>query len=156
MTTIISAVILLTYITWFCIKHGIPTSLSDTYYYLEYNIIFTLTIWICGFLVLPGCMDQAKDAPTQIIPFLGVAGLILVGTAPRVRDCERTIHLCGAIMSGVFSQLWTLMYGNPWLLLLWIFPGIIWIARRITKRDLCFVFWSEMVCFITLYTSLLI
>lgn len=162
----ISFIILLTYILWTTTKYGIPESLSQTYYHIPKGFIFTLTIWICNFLIVPQAMDMTGDL--KIIPFLGILGSLLVGAAPRVRDEDRTVHNIGAIVSAVFSQIFVAVYGNPWSMLAWI-PALFLLAVSIkfdprelrrpgleAKIDTVrFVFWCEMVCYFTLYTSLL-
>jgi hypothetical protein len=162
MTIIISLLILLTYTTLVCTKYGIPTSLSDSYYYIGWKPIFTLTMWVCGILVLPKCMDMA--ATTQIVPFLAISGIFLVGAAPRVREYERKIHIVGATTSGIFSQLWVILYGTPISLLSWIIPGeiVLWcifnrgnkkLIETIDSKNI--VFWCEVSCFTSLFISLL-
>lgn len=152
--TITSAVVLFTYIITFCIKYGIPSSISDSYYSLRWGPLFTLILWICGFLILPGCMEMAQTANTQIIPFLGVGGLLLVGAAPRVRDYERQTHLVGAITCGVCSQLWVILYGSLISMVLWLIPITIVIVKTMRNKKLNNItFWAEVVCFTTMYLS---
>lgn len=160
-SVIISLVILTTYVIWTSVKYGVPDSISQSYYNLKWSPLFTLVIWTCGFLILPTIMDQtAAVSSTQVVPFLGVFGLLLVGAAPRVRDYERTIHIIGASIAGIFSQLWIILYGNPWTLLLWIGPMILLMSLMIRRdKDLDkvnFVFWVEITAFAQLYLSLLI
>lgn len=165
MAVLISLLILTTYTVIVCIKYGIPESLSQSYYSISWKPLFTLIIMTVGFLLLPACMDKAEDSSTQIIPFLGISGLLLVAAAPRVRDYERTIHIVGASVSGIFSQLWVLLYGQPKTMLAWFALGILGIYSVLRYKDLTtgqaldknhFIFWTEVVCFFTLYTSLLL
>lgn len=171
MTTavLISLLILVTYTITVCTKYGIPESLSQSYYSISWKPLFTLVIVICGFLILPPCMDLAEDASTQIIPFLGISGLLLVAAAPRVRDYERTIHIIGASISGIFSQLWVVLYGTPQVLWSWFLIGGLMIYGIFSAKDgkniltmgqaldkVHFIFWTEMICFFNIYASLLL
>jgi hypothetical protein len=159
-----SLVLLGTYTIWFCVKYSIPESLSQSYYYIPWKPLWTLVLMAAGFLVLPECMDRASNAPTQIIPFVGIFGLLLVAAAPRVRDYERTTHIIGASVAGIFSQLWVILYGKPWTLCVWFIILGLFLIGHIQNRELTFgevldkykiVFWGEVACFFTLYINLL-
>lgn len=164
MNVIISLVILSAYTLWVCIKYGIPSSLSQSYYEIKWGPIFTLVLWTSALLVLPTCMDITPY--TQIIPFAGIFGLMLVGAAPRVRDYEKTVHIIGASIAGIFSQLWVIFYRNPWWMMLWVIPMITFIIifiKTINKGNLSmeldkvrFIFWCEIICFANLYINLLL
>lgn len=161
MAVIISLVVLVTYVVWISVKYEVPESLSETYYYLKWEPIFTLVIWTVGFTLLPSLMETAAASSTQIVPFLGIFGLLLVGAAPRFKDHERTIHIVGASISGIFSQLWIFFYGNPWTLSLWIVPIGILVYLMTSRQDkdldrVNFIFWCEMTAFAQMYLSLLI
>lgn len=149
--------------TLYCLyRYGIPESLSQTYYMIEWKPAWTLAIFVSAFLSLPAAMEQTPSE-IKLIPFLGIFGLLLVGAAPRVRDYERVIHISGAIMTGIFSQLWVALYGDPWLFVGWVIPVLIGVAclkgpwSEIMERldRWCFVFWCELTCYLTFYVSLL-
>lgn len=161
---ILSLCTLIGYLIGIFIKYGIPESISDSYYYLYYKVVFTLVMWIVGGFLLPPIMDYTSTvSETQIIPFIGVFGILLVGAAPRFKDTERTIHFIGAILAMVFSQLWIILYGLKEILLIWIIPlviltingriGITW-QKFFEKTKL--LFWVELICFLTTYYNLLI
>lgn len=167
MTVIISLLILLTYIIWVTVKYGIPASLSQTYYLVKPRLLFMLVIWVSNFLILVPAMDMAGDL--KFIAFLGIFGALLVGAAPRIREGERTVHMIGAITCGVFSQLFVALYGTSISLFSWTIALILLLAsnkwklkgllrsgleERIDKVQ--FVFWCEMICYFTLYTSLIL
>ena len=165
---LVSLIIIVVYTISICVKYGIPVSISDSYYYLGWKPLFTFIMWLCGGLVLPRSMDMAAmKGTTEIIPFLAILGIFLVGAAPRVRDYERKIHMIGALACGIFSQLWVILYGNPWSLLSWIIPltvivssssgGYMTLKILIKNLDSRFkiVFWMEISCFLSMYISLL-
>ena len=159
---LLSLSILATYIILVCRKYGVPDSISDSYYYIGWKPIFTLVMWFVGGFLLPKTMTITPE--TQIIPFLAVCGIMLVGAAPRVRDYERTIHIIGASIGCIFSQLWILIYAYPLTLLTWIIPVVMFLSKLSPGKEglverldsINFTFWSEIICFVNIYTNLLI
>ena len=161
--TITSLVILMSYTVAVCIKFGIPTTLSESYYFIYEKYLFTLVMWLSGFLLLPPIMEMT-GGDTQIIPFLSIIGIMIVGAAPRYKEQERTLHIVGATMAGFFSQLWIILYAYPWTLLTWAIL-IIWAigiliesklmewSEELDKRK--WFFWAEMLAFINLYLNII-
>lgn len=161
--TITSLVILMSYTVAVCIKFGIPTTLSESYYFIYKKYLFTLVMWLSGFLILPPIMEMT-GGDTQIIPFLSIIGIMIVGAAPRYKEQERTLHIMGATMAGFFSQLWIILYAYPWTLLTWAIL-IIWAigiliesklvewSEELDKRK--WFFWAEMLAFINLYLNII-
>lgn len=161
--TITSLVILMSYTVAVCIKFGIPTTLSESYYFIYKKYLFTLVLWLSGFLLLPPIMEMT-GGDTQIIPFLSIVGIMIVGAAPKYKEQERTLHIIGATMAGFFSQLWIILYAYPWTLLTWAIL-IIWAigiliesklvewSEELDKRK--WFFWAEMLAFINLYLNII-
>ena len=161
--TITSLVILMSYTVAVCIKFGIPTTLSESYYFIYKKYLFTLVMWLSGFLLLPPIMEMT-GGDTQIIPFLSIIGIMIVGAAPRYKKQERTLHIMGATMAGFFSHLWIILYAYPWTLLTWAIL-IIWAigiliesklvewSEELDKRK--WFFWAEMLAFINLYLNII-
>lgn len=161
--TITSLVILMSYTVAVCIKFGIPTTLSESYYFIYKKYLFTLVLWLSGFLLLPPIMEMT-GGDTQIIPFLSIIGIMIVGAAPKYKEQERTLHIIGATMAGFFSQLWIILYAYPWTLLTW-FILIIWAigiliesklvkwSEELDKRK--WFFWAEMLAFINLFLNII-
>lgn len=161
--TITSLVILMSYTVAVCIKFGIPTTLSESYYFIYKKYLFTLVLWLSGFLILPPIMEMT-GGDTQIIPFLSIIGIMIVGAAPKYKEQERTLHIIGATMAGFFSQLWIILYAYPWTLLTWAIL-IIWAigiliesklvewSEELDKRK--WFFWAEMLAFINLYLNII-
>ena len=161
--TITSLVILMSYTVAVCIKFGIPTTLSESYYFIYKKYLFTLVMWLAGFLILPPIMEMT-GGDTQIIPFLSIIGIMIVGAAPRYKEQERTLQIVGATMAGFCSQLWIILYAYPWTLLTWAIL-IIWAigiliesklvewSEELDKRK--WFFWAEMLAFINLYLNII-
>lgn len=161
--TITSLVILMSYTVAVCIKFGIPTTLSESYYFIYKKYLFTLVLWLSGFLLLPPIMEMT-GGDTQIIPFLSIIGIMIVGAAPKYKEQERTLHIIGATMAGFFSQLWIILYAYPWTLLTWailitwaigilIESKLVEWSEELDKRK--WFFWAEMLAFINLYLNII-
>lgn len=145
-TTIIATIIFISYVGFCCWKFGIPETLSDTFY--EVGGLFSIVIWIVGSLILPDIINQTSS-DIKLIPFLIVAGLIFVGAAPQFKGYERNVHIVGASVSGIFSQLWIILYNHPLLLLGWLL-----LLPFIKKKEV--IFYAEMICMGMIITGLLI
>lgn len=161
--TITSLVILMSYTVAVCIKFGIPTTLSESYYFIYKKYLFTLVLWLSGFLLLPPIMEMT-GGDTQIIPFLSIIGIMIVGAAPKYKEQERTLHIIGATMAGFFSQLWIILYAYPWILLTWailitwaigilIESKLVEWSEELDKRK--WFFWAEMLAFINLFLNII-
>lgn len=161
--TITSLVILMSYTVAVCIKFGIPTTLSESYYFIYKKYLFTLVLWLSGFLLLPPIMEMT-GGDTQIIPFLSIIGIMIVGAAPKYKEQERTLHIIGATMAGFFSQLWIILYAYPWTLLTWailitwaigilIESKLVEWSEELDKRK--WFFWAEMLAFINLFLNII-
>lgn len=152
--TVLSLTVLLVYLLTFCMKNGIPNTISETYYLLNWKPLFTLVIYTSSILILPVLMELTPE--TQIIPFLGISGMLLVGTAPRFKEYERSIHVLGATLAGTLSQLWIILYGCRYTLCIWIFLGMLGIRYKDNLDQVKFFFWIELVCFMLIYTNILL
>lgn len=166
---ILSGALMFSYVGWTTWKFGIPVSISRTYYKIPWKPLFTIVLVLAGFMMLPRSFDIVPS-DLKIVPFLGVMGMIVVGTSPDLEnDIECRIHWAGAIASVVFSQLWVILYTNVQLsLLLWIIPASIlgWTIvkdrpKGLSELDKCldtrkFTFWTELICYIILYIGLLV
>lgn len=155
--TILSLTILFSYTLWFCLKYGIPESLSQSYYSLNWKPLFQLVIFSSGFLLLPELM---KGGVLYGIPFIGIVGLMLVGVFPNIyKKFERLVHICGATIGCISSIVWIILNGVPYILGLWSVPLILFLVKGTTPNFINsyrFVFWVEMICYTTIYLNLLL
>lgn len=145
-TTIIATIIFVSYVSLCCWKYGIPETLSDTFY--KVGSLFSIIIWIVGSLILPDIIDQT-GSDIKLIPFLIVAGLVFVGAAPHFKSYERCVHIAGASIAGISSQLWIILYNHPLLLLGWLL-----LLPFIKKKEI--IFYAEMICMGMIIIGLLI
>lgn len=121
-------------------KH-IPESVSDTYYEGAGNW-FTIVMFTAALLVIIGMLDMTKGSYLQFISFFTGAGMALVGAAPKFKTGERLTHYLGAGTLLVGSQIWLILFGNPWVLLIWLSTPL-WIKSN--KK----IFWCEVICLLS-------
>lgn len=121
--------------------HGIQTSLSATYYTpLGRKLLVPMLLAVVALLLTVAF--ESVNTDSQFAVFLSLFGVALVALAPLSRDdFEGQIHLVGAIVSGIGTQIVVLM-NNAWYLLLW---GLLLIPALCDRRNL--LFWSEMIMF---------
>lgn len=119
---IISLLIIAAYTAAVCIKQkGVPYSISATFYKLQHPYWFMAAMWATAGLLMPIALETSKPG-TEFLAFLACAGMIFVGAAPNFReDLEGKVHMSGAVVCVVASQLWVAF--NCWWVL---FP--IWLA----------------------------
>lgn len=160
---LVSLLIITSYKAAVCIKgHGVPSSISATFYALDHKLWFWATMWITAGLLMPAILEMTPES-YQFTAFLACAGMMLVGAAPNFREgIERSIHVAGAILCLVFSQVWV-GFNDPWFLMVWMgyiiptayyvykdYEGSFWDAYMGTKP----MFWLEIFALITTYASI--
>lgn len=118
----------------------------------------------CAILLLPIALDVSTE-DSQFLIFLSVVGMGMIGVSPNFREkTENVVHVSGATMTLVLSQIWVGCNSWYWLLL-WV--GFIvymvvsmkknWTGNFISifiKRKP--MFWIEVVSLLTVYLSCLI
>lgn len=159
---IVSFLLILTYVIIYVTKHGIPHSLSQTYYGITYKVLFSITIILASILLFPKMLEVTPEN-LQFLAFLTLMGIIAVGCSPNFKDSSMidNIHMISAGMSLITSQLLILLT-NPWILLCWIYI-IAYIINYVIKNnqiknifiDSNIIFWSEIIMMLTIYTYLL-
>lgn len=101
-----------------CIKgRGVPNSISATFYALDHKWWFRFTMWVTPLLLMPAILEVSKPG-TEFLAFLALIGMFAVGSAPDyARDpFQHKVHISGAVMCILFSQLWVML--NCWWVLL--------------------------------------
>ena len=163
---LVSLLIITSYKAAVCIKgHGVPSSISATFYALDHKLWFGATMWLTAGLLMPAILEISSET-SEWAAFLACAGMILVGLAPNFKEeFEGKIHTTGATMCLLFSQVWV-GFNNPWLLLAWLVyltPTAIltWYHYRERKdwRTAFLMtkpmFWVEIVALATTYLKIL-
>ena len=148
-----------------CIKFGgVPASISATFYKLGHKMWFGATMWLTAGLLMPAILEVTPGC-YQFTAFLACVGLMLIGIAPNFRDgIDRPIHITGAILCILFSQVWVGLT-CPWMLLVWAgyltytilemkkrWKGNVISAFLLTKP----MFWVEVTSLVSTYVALLI
>lgn len=163
--TILSIAVIATYIGIMIKRVGVPYSISATYYTLEHKWAFGLSMLLTeGFVFL--ALIEGGTIIDSIFAWLACLGMGLVAIAPNFRQEDGVIHMLGAILCGVFSQIYVALT-TPYLLLLWfVFLGIAgYQMYRNSKdhRDIVQLFlsskpmfWVEITALISTYSCLLI
>lgn len=136
---IVSALCVAAYTAAVCVKcKGVPYSISEMFYKLDHKLWFGATMWLTAGLLMPAILEMTPES-YQFTAFLACAGMMLVGAAPNFREgIERSIHVAGAILCLVFSQVWVALT-CPWFLLVWIvyvIYTVVMMARHVTDRAL--------------------
>ena len=161
---IVSALCVAAYTAAVCVKcKGVPYSISETFYKLDHKLWFGATMWLTAGLLMPAILEVTPES-YQFTAFLACAGMMLVGVAPNFREgIERPIHVAGAILCLVFSQVWVALT-CPWFLLVWIvyvIYTVVMMARHVSGRALSDflrtkpMFWVEVTALVVTYMVLL-
>ena len=163
MTTfaILSLLTILAYTVTMVIKEGVPYSVSDTYYSLEHKWAFSVSVILSALLLMPSAFQESTES-SEFLVFLFTAGQCLVGTAPHFRGWQNKMHISGAVLLLVCSQVWVGL-NHSIVLLTWI-PYLIFTLIAVFRSERGFVpslldtkplFWIEVVSFINLYLIVL-
>lgn len=137
--TILSLVCISSYTTTVCVKaKDVPNSISATFYALDHKLWFGATMFLTAGLLMPAILEVTPES-YQFTAFLACVGMIMTGIAPNFREgIERPIHIVGAILCLVFSQVWVALT-CPWFLLVWIvyvIYTVVMMARHVSDRAL--------------------
>lgn len=162
---ILSALCIAAYTAAVCIKFGgVPASISDTFYKLEHKVWFGATMWLTAGLLMPAILEVTPYS-YQFTAFLACLGMMLIGISPNFREgIDRPIHITGAILCILFSQVWVGLTCS-WALLVWLgylaytawnmkknWKGNVISAFLLTKP----MFWVEVTSLVSTYVALLI
>lgn len=136
---ILSLLTITSYTTAVCIKgHGVPSSISATFYALDHKLWFGATMWLTAGLLMPTILEISTEN-SEWAAFLACAGMMLVGLAPNFKEeFEGKIHTTGATMCLLFSQVWVALT-CPWCLTAWIvyvIYTVVMMARHVSDRAL--------------------
>lgn len=104
--SILSFILLVTYLVVSAIYFGVPSMVSDTFYQHGKNgWMFTVVMIAASILMFP-CMADLNES-VAYLAFLGCLNLCFVGCAPNyISENERTIHKSCAVLSAAFCLIW--------------------------------------------------
>lgn len=162
---VISIILMLSYTIGVCIKDkGIPYSISATYYILEHKFWFGVSMIGGGMSLMPAILEMG-NTNSEWAAFLACFGVILVGFSPNFREeFIHTMHMTGAVMCVLFSQVWVLM-NSPIYLSVWGLYILYTIIGMIISKDYLIInrylstkpmFWVEIAALTSTYLTLLL
>lgn len=140
-TTSIALFLWTAYNVLIVVKHGFQSSLSATYYTATGKRLLPLMLLSVVALLAFTAFDSVCE-DSQFAVFLSLVGLAFVALTPLSRDdFEGKVHLGGAIVSGVGTQL-LVAINCPLLLTLWLLYPLAFLIHRRSQ-----LFWAEMIMF---------
>lgn len=155
--------IIIIYLAIIIIKEKkIPHSISETRYYLDNPIWFTIIMVFISYNLLPLILSVTPEN-YQIFAFLSMIGISFVGVADDFKRDKSTdmIHTIFATISFICSQIWIGLL-IPKLLLIWIPLLIYLIVKFIKYRSINKIFeytsikfWAELIAIMSIYLALL-
>lgn len=162
---ILSVLCIAAYTAAVCIKFGgVPASISATFYKLEHKLWFGATMWLTAGLLMPAILEVTPDCH-QFTAFLACLGMMLIGVSPNFKEgIDRPVHITGAILCILFSQLWVSLT-CPWMLLVWAvyLAYTIWAMKKNWKGNVISaflltnpMFYAEIIALFSTYITLLI
>lgn len=145
---LISLFILTSYTISVVLRWGIPKSISQTFFSIHNKWIFSF-VMAASFMLIAEPLIETLPSMWQWLGFLTAAGGLLIAFAPNLEDAlEEQVHMTGAIIMGVASQLSVAMI-YPHALGLWI----MFLVFLPLKEK---VFFAEIIGGVALYASLII
>ena len=145
---ITSFIILLSYILY----AGVAESLSATYYKVKKPYLFQLALGLTGFLMMIYLLDVTAGKWYQFLSFSATSALIFVAFAPDYKNMlEGKVHVAAAMVSAIASLTLIVLMGY-WYVPILPFLVSIFIIKKWGNKT----YWLEMVCFASIYTTIII
>jgi hypothetical protein len=120
---IIAILLLIAYIAIFIIKKKeLPKSISHMVYDLPkggWRWLWTIWLWSVTILSAPSLIEALNGSSFQFVGFLTIVSLIFIGAFPLFDADHVKWHSIFAIVSGILSQVCTILI-CPWWMLLWL------------------------------------
>lgn len=168
MTTILillSMALFVAYNIFACVKWGIPTSLSTTYYSLptKWRWVFTVFMWAIAILLMPAWIEVANSFGDwrnnlAFLAFLTCGLICFVGAAPNFRafEMESKVHTISATASAITALIWCFVC--CWqIMYVPIAAALLCLVIALSTKTLkdCKVYWLELMAFGATYSSVL-
>lgn len=146
----LSCAIMTLYLTAYILNLGLPTSISETYYYTEAKWLFPTCTATAGVLALVPLLNITPDS-YRFVAFFIVASILFVAAAPAFREeLTNKVHSGAAIILGVSALTWLILTnGVPYIAITAMLAGLLFDRRRL-------VFWLEIGLLYNLYISLIL
>ena len=160
---LISALVLYGFIAISIKKFGLLTSYSaySTKWMQELKPR-TVGVWdamtfIAAFCMLPPMIEAGSDNVLQVLGFFAPAYLIAVSRTPEWELNKKThiLHSAFAILCAVIALAWMVFVCRTALVIIPAAIAALVLAMSLHRKD-AYVFWGEMVLFVSVHVSLLI
>lgn len=142
---------------------GVPKSLSMTYYlFKEKNnslkALFPVMIIMLCALLIPSWLELSTGSNFQFLSFLSPAALMFVGLTPSFNDGDmyNIVHNVAAYICAACAILWIILVTPCWYIILIVFAVINILAMLTKSWKTSFIYWLEMVAFISLFISIIV
>ena len=147
-TTLIALAIILAYLLFERIKFGEQESISATAYNAKWNAwLFSITMFLTAGLLWPQMIEMGGEF-FGFLAFFICGALCFVGVTPHYKTTGGEVHYTAAYIMAGASQVWVFMTYWP-ALFAWIILGLAALKGR------SIAWWSEIVCMVSLFISLL-
>ena len=108
-SVIAAAVVLVAYLVAYVVRHGVPESISETYYHVGRRWLFSAVLAAVGLFLLVPWVDAGD---LQFFAFLACASVLFVAASPQFRDAwVSRIHYGAAVVMGASSLAWLVFNG---------------------------------------------
>lgn len=144
---LISAVIMLSYLSVMGVKYGVKNFVSDNYYIGRQSWLFSFVIGVVGALLLPPMLD--KGGNFGFFALFAVFGLALVAIEPHYKI--EKMHSIGALTALICGVLWVATF-NPILV---AFAVVLWFGYKVLKFPKPY-YVGEVLAFLLIYINLLL
>lgn len=154
--------IIIIYLAIIIIKEKkIPHSISETRYYLDNPIWFTVIMLFISYNLLPLIIKVTPEY-YQIFAFLSCIGISFIGVADDFRGSKSTdiIHTIAAMTSFICSQIWVGLT-VPNILYTWILILLYFVVKLFSVKNIKGIFkytnikfYAELIAIINIYLAL--
>lgn len=144
---LISAVIMLSYLSVMGVKYGVKNFVSDNYYIGRQSWLFSFVIGVVGALLLPPMLEKGGNFGFLVL--FAVFGLALVAIEPHYKI--EKMHSIGALMALICGVLWVATF-NPILV---AFAVVLWFGYKVLKFPKPY-YVGEVLAFLLIYINLLL
>lgn len=144
----LSLAVFVGYCTMYLVHHGLPESLSETFYHLKHRWKFSVCLMLMAALVFVPWMEATERL--EFLVFFACFSVFLVAASPQFKeDFVSPIHYGAAGVMFISTVVWEIFNGG----LYWVLGGFAVIALINRKR---WVLWLEVGLFLELHLTLLI
>lgn len=120
--------------------------------------LFPAMMFSVAGLLMPVWLEATEDSYLQFLSFLTCAAIMFVGAAPNFKatKLESAVHSTSAIMATICSMFWCIFVVGSSGVILSYFVIFLIIALCTKTLKSAYIFWLEMVAFMSMFLSLII